>query len=290
MMQSATNTARVEDTARALVEGSAPAVRGKVNYLVPPASGRHRVEVVPLGQGQTRRTGHYVETEVRIRDQRLALSPATLDGQGFALGRQHSGVVDFFDDEEVRKVYYPEMAGLVRRATAAREVVVFDHNVRIDAGDAPPASNSRVPVRAVHNDYTERSAPRRVEDLIGGARARALLKRRFAIVNVWRSIEGAVRTSPLAVIDADSVGPADLVPTDLVYPDRVGEIYEVAANPAHRWHYFSGLDDNEVLFLKGYDSRRDVARFTPHTAFDVPGTPADAPPRKSIEVRTLVFY
>jgi hypothetical protein len=80
------------------------------------------------------------------------------------------------------------------------------------------------------------------------------------------------------------------VSTDLIYPDRVGEIYEVAGNPAHRWYYFSEMNRDEVLLIKGYDSRIDVARFTPHSAFNHPDTSKDAPPRTSIEIRSLVFF
>lgn len=262
-------------------------VHAFVNYLVPPL-GRNSVEVVPLGKGEARRTAEYALTPVAVRDGRLSGAPLTLDGNGFELGRQTSAVADFNDDDEVRAVYYPEMAKLVKHATGAAEVVVFDHNLRVDDGGR--IANSRAPVRIVHNDYTEKSGPQRIRDLVGGDRLERLLENRFAIVNVWRSIAGTVRTAPLGVIDALSTRPSDLVRTDLVYPDRVGEIYEVAGNPAHRWYYFSGMDENEVLFIKGYDSRRDVARFTPHSAFDHPGTPADAPPRKSIEIRSLVFY
>jgi hypothetical protein len=47
----------------------------------------------------------------------------------------------------------------------------------------------------------------------------------------------------------------------------------------------------EALLLKCYDSSTDGrARFAPHTAFTDPGTPADAPPRESIEIRSLVFH
>lgn len=263
------------------------AVQAKVDYLVPPL-GRHSVTVVPSGAGESRRTADYASTPVAIADARSSRWAPGLDGEGFALGRQLSKVRDFLDDDEVRSVYYPEMARLVRQATGAREAMVFDHNVRI--GDGAGTENSRVPVRVVHNDYTEYSGPRRVRDLLDADKAQALLKGRFAIVNAWRSIEGMVRTAPLGVIDAASVRPSDLVPTDLVYPDRVGEIYEVAGNPAHRWHYFPRMSEDEVLFIKGYDSRPDVARFTPHSAFDDPATPAGAPPRKSIEIRSLVFY
>lgn len=263
-------------------------VEANVYYLVPPL-GRHSVTVVPPGTGQTKRTDDdYALTPVTIHDGRAARRPATLDGEGFALGRQASAVADFSDDDEIRSVYYPEMAQLVKRATGAREVVVFDHNIRIDGGAR--TENSRVPVRVVHNDYTERSGPQRVRDLVDGPRAKSLLKGRFAIVNVWRSIDGTVQTAPLGVIDAGSVRPSDLVPTDLIYPDRVGEIYEVAGNAAHRWSYFPRMTEEEVLFIKGYDSRPDVARFTPHSAFDDPTSPAAAPPRHSIEIRSLVFY
>lgn len=266
---------------------SAGAVAASVNYLIPPL-GRNAVHVVPLGAGEARREGEYASTPIRVHDAR-AMEPApALDANGFAFTGQVSAVRDFMDDEEVRSVYYPEMARLVRQATAAREVVVFDHNVRVDGGER--AGNSRVPVRIVHNDYTEKSGPRRVRDLLGDRRADALLKNRFAVVNVWRSIAGVVRTAPLGVIDAGSVRPSDLIPTDLVYPDRVGEIYEVAGNPAHRWYHVSGMREDEVLLIKGYDSDTDVARFTPHSAFDHPDTPVDAPPRRSIEIRSLVFY
>lgn len=262
-------------------------VEASVHYLIPPL-GRHSVTVVPPGAGAHQRTDDYAQTLVTIHDGRAARRPATLDGEGFALGRQASEVADFNDDDEIRSVYYPEMAQLVKRATGAREVVVFDHNIRIDGGAR--TEHSRVPVRVVHNDYTERSGPQRVRDLLDESRANALLKGRFAIVNVWRSIDGTVQTAPLGVIDAGSVRPSDLVPTDLVYPDRVGEIYEVAGNAAHRWSYFPRMTEAEVLFIKGYDSRPDVARFTPHSAFDDPASPVNAPPRKSIEIRSLVFY
>lgn len=261
-------------------------VTASFNYLVPPL-GRNAVHVVPIGKGESRRTAGYAATPVTVRNARFA-GQATLDGAGFSLERQDSDVVDFLNDEEIRSTYYPEMQRLVKQATGAREVVVFDHNVRIDGGKHEP--NSRVPVRIVHNDYTEKSGPQRVRDLLGTQRAGSLLGRRFAIVNAWRSIEGIVRTAPLGLIDARSVRPSDLVPTDLVYPDRVGEIYEIAGNPAHRWYYFPEMEEGEVLLIKGYDSRTDVARFTPHSAFDHPDTPVNAAPRKSIEIRSLVFF
>ena len=47
---------------------------------------------------------------------------------------------------------------------------------------------------------------------------------------------------------------------------------------------------DEALVFKCYDSRRDVARFTVHSAFTDPMTPAGAPPRESMEARLLCFF
>jgi hypothetical protein len=111
------------------------------------------------------------------------------------------------------------------------------------------------------------------------------------VINLWRPIRGPLRDAPLAVCDARSVDPKDLVPSDLVYPHRVGETYSVTYRPSHRWYYFREMRADEVLLLKCYDSKTDgCARFAPHTAFTDPTTPPDAPLRESIELRALVFH
>mgnify|MGYP001156455509 FL=1 len=110
-------------------------------------------------------------------------------------------------------------------------------------------------------------------------------------MNLWRPIRGPLQDAPLAVCDTRSVAPGDLVEQDLIYRDRRGEIYGLTYNPAHRWFYVPGMQREEVLLLKCYDSARDGrARFMPHTAFDDPTAPADKLPRESIELRTLVFF
>jgi hypothetical protein len=121
--------------------------------------------------------------------------------------------------------------------------------------------------------------------------AETLLKGRVQVINLWRPIKGPVQDSPLAVCDATTIDLADLVPSDLVYPQRVGETYSVKYNPAHRWFYVPHMQPDEALLLKCSDTRTDVpARFTPHSAFIDPTAAADAPRRESIEVRTLVFH
>ena len=87
------------------------------------------------------------------------------------------------------------------------------------------------------------------------------------------------------------MAPSDFVPTDLVYRDRVGEVYSVTHSPRHRWFYVPRMTADEALLLKCFDSAEDGRpRFTAHTAFDDPTSPPDAAPRESIEVRMLVLY
>jgi hypothetical protein len=108
---------------------------------------------------------------------------------------------------------------------------------------------------------------------------------------VWRPIRGTVLSSPLAICDARSVSPHDLIPAERHHRDRVGEIYQLAFNPGHRWYWFPQMRRNEALVFKCYDSEKDGrARFTAHASFDDPLAPADAPVRESIEVRTLAFW
>ncbi len=90
--------------------------------------------------------------------------------------------------------------------------------------------------------------------------------------------------------DASSIRAEDLIAADQVFPDRVGEIYHLAYNPAQSWYYAPRMTPGDVLLIKGWDSLDDGrACFTPHGAFDLPDTPENAAPRESIEVRTLVI-
>ena len=168
---------------------------------------------------------------------------------------------------------------------------MFDHTTRIDDQFRAPDEGSRTAVRRAHNDNTIDSAAKRVRDLLPTDEAEELLKKRYAIVNVWRPITGPVEQAPLAFADARSVSPEDFVAVEMVYDDRVGGIYSVLYNEKQNWFYFPRLDTDEVLLLKIFDSAEDGrARFTAHTAIDDPTTEPDAAPRESIESRTILFF
>ena len=224
-----------------------------------------------------------------VLDARAAADALSLDREGVCLVRHASRLRDFDDAEAIRTVYYPEVERLVKAATGASRVLVFDHNVRSDDA-ARHSADVHAPVRFVHNDYTHDSGPQRVRDLVPDE-AEDLLTRRFAVINVWKPISGPVRGTPLAVCGGDSIAPGDLVPLDLIYRDRTGEIYAFLHSPDHRWFYVPGMRVDEALVLKCYDSMQDGrTRFTAHSAFDDPTSPDDAAPRESIEARSLAFF
>ena len=223
--------------------------------------------------------------DMRIEDARGREAEFTLDRNGFTLIKAPTAVSDFYAEDQIKQVYYPEVARLLRETLGASRVFVFDHNVRNGGRSDLPQ-----PSRRVHNDHTVTSAPRRVRDHLG-AEAEELLKHRFGIVNVWRPIRGPVLDSPLALCDARSFTDDDLIASDLVYPHVRGETSSVEYKPGHRWYYFSDQQPDEVILIRVHDSANDGrARLSFHTSFENPLAPADAPPRESIEARALVFF
>jgi hypothetical protein len=227
---------------------------------------------------------------VRMRNGRLDADRLVLERDGFRFVDHDTKVADFYDEDEIRRVYYPEMEALVKAESGASRVVVFDHTLRTADDELRSAAKIREVVRRVHNDYTEWSAPQRVRTVMGDE-AEALLARRFAIVQVWRPIRHPVESWPLAIADAQTLSPDDMVVTERRYQDRIGQTSAITWNPAHRWYWFPRMRPDEALVFKVYDSLKDGrARFTAHTAFEDPSSPPHARARESIEIRTLAFF
>ncbi len=259
----------------------------------------------------------------------------SLDAHGFELFTRPLADpgLDFLDHEAVVRGYYPDCEALLREASGARRVAAFDHNVRSAAGKSDKrriAGGQEVqgPARVVHGDYTLTSAPQRLRELARPPTANdtlrtvlaegealldaaevdaALAGGRYAIINVWRNIaETPVATHPIALCDAASVAPEDLVVFEIHYGDRIGENYFSKPAKRHNWFYWSALTRDEALLIKQWDSAGDLARtkgadgdtpgpdtpctFSFHTAFEDPTTPPDAPVRWSIEVRCVALF
>jgi len=262
-------------------------IEATLNYV---KNDGQKIVVEPAGGGSTemKTLGAIDPHSVIIRNGRRF--ETSLDGEGFLLAWHETAVTDFFDETQLREVYYPEMIELIKAQSGAKRVVVFDHTLRT-ADDADRAARKiREVVPRVHNDYTEWSGPQRVRDLLPDE-AETLLKGHFAIIQVWRPIRYPVETFPLAMCDAQSISPDDLIVTERRHPNRIGQTYSVSYNPDHRWFWFPLQRREEAIVFKVYDSLTDGrARWSAHTAFDDPTSPPDARPRESIEIRTLAFF
>jgi hypothetical protein len=233
----------------------------------------------------------YEPSPTKIKNlRRLPVAPV-LDVQGFTLVNESTVVKDFYDDAQVRSAYYREAEDLLKKVTGASQVLIIDHITRRRPVNPENGGigKSRKPVLHVHVDFTPNSAALAIQSAAERGIS-GLPEGRVQIINVWRPIRGPLSDAPLAVCDARTVAPNDLVPTDMVYPDKVWETYSVTRNPGHQWFYVPGMRADEALLFKCFDSADDGrARFTPHAAFYDPTVSAQTIPRESIEVRALVF-
>jgi len=264
-------------------------IEATLNYIVDDGSKVFTITAGPGGQ-DVRSGGTPDPRQVTIHNGRPHARTFTLDGNGFHFVRHDTKVADFYDEEQIRRIYYPEMEALIKAESGAKRVVVFDHTLRTADSELRESKKIREVVSRVHNDYTEWSAPQRVRDLLPDE-ADELLKSRFAIIQVWRPIRHPVETYPLAMADARTLSPSDMIISERRAPGRIGQTYAIKYNPAHKWYWFPRMRREEAYVFKVFDSMKDGrARWTAHTAFEDPTTPPHARPRESIEIRTLAFF
>ena len=268
-----------------------------LNYFMPPEDGSipfnqagDNVEHPPAGEPQ--RNYGDIDVKVPIKDIRGHESEYTLDEHAFMVvpNLPESAEKEFTDDESIKKNYYPEVEKvLLDHVPGSNKIFIFDHTVRRSNPNAP-----RAPVTRVHIDQTVKSATARVRYHLPDE-AEELLKGRFRLINIWRPLNGPVQANPLGFASTSSLRNEDLIPVEHRYPDRIGETAGIVYNPGQKWHYLSGMRNDERLFLECFDSEalkpgtKVLGGRVPHTAFRDERTPEGAIGRESIEVRALVF-
>ena len=263
-------------------------IEATLNYIVDDGNKVFTIVATP-GGSDTRSGGTPDPRRVTLHNGRLH-DDFVLDRNGFRFVRHDTKMADFYDEDEIKRVYYPEMEALIKAQSGAKRVVVFDHTLRTADKEMREAKKIREVVSRVHNDYTEWSAPQRVRDILPDE-AEELLKRRFAIIQVWRPIRLPVETFPLAMADAQTLSPSDMIISERHAPGRIGQTYAIKFNPAHKWYWFPRMRREEAYVFKVFDSEKDGrARWTAHTAFADPTSPPNAHPRESIEIRTMAFF
>jgi hypothetical protein len=230
--------------------------------------------------------------EVKIYNGWPKVDQFSVDREGFELKAFEAEFDQFDNDEAIRNRFYAQIVDFVKAHTGAKRVEVFDHTIRkrLPADLKVQTTVQRPAVMLVHSDYTVKSGPQRVHDLLP-AEADQLLQKRVAFYNVWKPLYRRVDELPLAMCDATSDADEDMLRMELKYRERTGEIYVMRYSPSHRWYYFPKMEPDQALLLKTYDSETDGrARFMGHSAFEDPTTPTDALKRESIEVRTMAFF
>jgi len=271
----------------------ASAVHAYIEFLAPATAHERPYSYgYEPGADEAPPTAAFEAHRVEIRDIRSESRRLSLDEHGVTLMEHRSRVRDFYDNGELASVYYPEAADVIRAATGADRVLVFDHNVRRGLSLAlhPDRYGQGRPVLHAHTDYTETSAVRRLADQLG-PQAALSRHRRVLQVNLWRPVRGPLRDFPLAICDASSIDPKQLVAVDLLYPDRRGEIFYLTHDPRQRWYYAADMGVDEAWIFKNYDSKTGgTARFAAHSAFFEPPREVRVDPRESIEVRAFALF
>ena len=222
-------------------------------------------------------------TRVAVTDARTADASIRFENGSVGFAAFPTEVQAFDASNDWQSTYDAELNKLLTESVGAREVIVFDHTVRVDDPEAV-----RKPARNVHSDYSVDGAKQRLTDILGENKAREWNEGHFAFINVWRPVEAAINSAPLGFIRPSSTAEEDWILLDLIYPDRTGQIMGLAANPDHEWVYMSMMTPDEVVYFNIYDNqgRPSIA----HSALDMVEDPTIRTIRKSIESRTLVRY
>lgn len=221
-------------------------------------------------------------TQIHVSDARNGASPRfAQDAVEFAA--LPTAVTGFGEDRAWEDTYNAELTAFLKGRLQAKEVILFDHTVRVDDPSA-----TRKPARNVHSDYSIDGAQQRLIDLIGADAAQDWEQGHYAFINIWRPIAHPINSAPLGFVRPSSVAAEDWLLLDLVYPDRMGQIMGLVGNARHEWVYQSRMTPDEIVFFNIYDNQGlpSVA----HSALDMIEDPNIKTIRKSIESRTLVRY
>jgi hypothetical protein len=232
---------------------------------------------------------------VRIEDVRPIVDQCTLDREGFCLVRAPTAVKNFHNREEVTSIYRTEIEDAIKQVTGAKKVIVDDCGVVRLNRQSADGRRCPSPVRRAHVDYSDDTGPQFARNALPPEEQDKWMRGRFAAFNTWRALSPPPQDSPLAVCDARSVDRKDLLVSYYVMCRPRGTEFRLEKNVVmysqkHRWCYFGGMQPDELLLFRGYDS--DPSRFTrvPHTGFDDPSVPPDAAPRESIDIRALAYF
>lgn len=271
---------------RGVTVGQDRTTRGRVRYLDP--EWRDSPEPPRIGSRSSRRAATSYH-EVVIHDARIDGHGHGLDSSGFLLC-PHPTTAAGLDRDLVRRSYHPEMLELVRQRSGATRTYLLADLVRTeDQSDFNYAY-----ARFVHCDYHLDNLDRMSRNLLARNDVEPDDAFTYVWYNTWQPFDNVVRQNPLAVLDARSLAPGDIIPyryTGYARSDEDGGLVSAPVyNPDHRWFYYPEMTPGEVLLTKQLDARPGRAAQCPHTSFVDESQSDDVPPRRSIETRILAVF
>jgi len=234
-----------------------------------------------------------VACPVSIRDLRERLHLFSYDKNGFTVLNMESKLTpdDFYNQVLVESVYYNEIKELLLGYFGAQRVEIMEHVIRKRHPEFPVSTGEDYqytqPTSIVHVDYTLSSALDASRDYLKIDSSRY---ERSECVNIWKPLWGPLTDWPLAVCDAESVDPTDLVASDVVTRTGFTENALVYFNPRHEWYYLNGQIASELVIFRQADTRAASQIGVPHSGFQNVQSDPHERPRESIETRAMIYY
>lgn len=238
-----------------------------------------------------------------IYDARPVKDKLSLDKEGFILVDEIPTMKDYRDAESINKIWIPKVQETIKKYTGASHVFSWACNTRMTTVDEKLALNSNAPARIAHTDFSPGELGSRIDnqsvnDLIAKI-TDSDKPRKWRFINVWQAISEPPQDTPLAFCDSETTKWEDYVIAQgtIHYKNEFSEdksvtieVNWVKNNPNHRWYYFKNMKQGEAIIFSGVDHWGGVIhRRVPHSAFDDKSCPSNAPPRNSIEIRSIAI-
>ena len=173
-------------------------VESDVQYILP-TSRINRRYVSHEGQINI---SEYKSMPIFVRDARPMADSISFESHGFSLRRHSSAVTNFEDEEQIDRLYIPEMTEFMKETTGADKVIPFAWMVRTSG---PSSGAAQPPANDVHVDHTPAFSEVMASRALTWLGEPDYEYRRFILVNSWRAYSGAPQNWPLGLCDATSV-------------------------------------------------------------------------------------
>jgi len=254
--------------------------------------GRARVDIADWSRTNLVLDKH----DVRLHDARPIVDQLSLDREGFTLVPHDCGVTEDADLEIIAEAYLQSVGELLQRISGADLVFAQGKGLLKRHAERANIKGAIPPSRWAHMDYTEAAAHKWVGWIEDWQDRKLRQYPRFAIYQTWRCVSPPPQDNTLVLCDASTIRAEDCLTFDACLrepfeePGNQFESQLCHYDAGQRWYYFPDLTADELIVFKAFDS--DPARWAQplHNSADIPGLPADAAPRASIEARFFAFW